>query len=173
MLTSEASDEGELIITNLGRNGSPVLRYRTGDHVRIKRDVCECGRSFARMDGGIIGRIDQMLIVRGVNIFPSSLESIVRSFPRVQEFRVIVDDLKGMDELRIIAEVAGDHPEDIAKAVEREAAHRVGLRIGVELATQPLQRFEMKAARVIDKRDRQIRSNLSLNSLTIPKLPRR
>jgi phenylacetate-CoA ligase len=153
-LTLKPTDEGELVITNLGRIGSPVLRYRTGDHVRINRDVCECGRTFMRMDGGIIGRIDQMLIVRGVNIFPSSLESIVRSFPRVQEFRVIVDDINAMDRLLIIVEVAGDNPEDIVKAIEREAAHRFGLRIGVELSAQQLTRFEMKASRVIDKRVR-------------------
>ena len=154
-LTLKPADEGELVITNLDRIGSPVLRYRTGDHVRISRDVCECGRTFVRMDGGIIGRIDQMLIVRGVNIFPSSLESIVRSFPRVQEFRVIVDDIDEMDELRIAVEVAGDDPEDIVNAIGREAAHRLGLRIGVELAAQPLPRFEMKASRVIDNRVRQ------------------
>jgi phenylacetate-CoA ligase len=107
------------------------------------------------MDGGIIGRIDQMLIVRGVNIFPSSLESIVRSFPRVQEFRVIVDDIDAMDELLIVVEVSGDNPEGVVKALGREAAHRLGLRVGVELAAQPLPRFEMKASRVIDKRARQ------------------
>jgi len=154
-LNLKAADEGELVITNLGRIGSPVLRYRTGDHVRINRDVCECGRTFARMDGGIIGRIDQMLIVRGVNIFPSSLESIVRTFPRVQEFRVIVEDINAMDELLLVIEVAGDNPEDVVKAVGRETAHRLGLRIGVELAAQPLPRFEMKASRVVDKRVRQ------------------
>jgi phenylacetate-CoA ligase len=148
----KAADEGELVITNLGRIGSPVLRYRTGDQVRINRDVCECGRTFARMDGGIIGRIDQMLTVRGVNIFPSSLESIVRSFPRVQEFRVIVDDINAMDELLIVVEVAGEHPEDVVKAIGREAAYRLGLRVGVELTAQPLPRFEMKASRVIDQR---------------------
>jgi phenylacetate-CoA ligase len=154
-LTLKAADEGELVITNLGRIGSPVLRYRTGDHVRINRGACECGRSFARMDGGIIGRIDQMLIVRGVNIFPSSLESIIRSFPSVQEFRVIVDDVHALDEIMIVVEVAGDNPEGIVKAIGRETAHRLGLRIGVELAAQPLPRFEMKAARVVDKRTRQ------------------
>ncbi len=153
-LTLKPADEGELVITNLGRTGSPVLRYRTGDHVRINRDVCECGRTFLRMDGGIIGRVDQMLIVRGVNIFPSSLESIVRSFPRVEEFRVIVDDIHAMDELLIVVEVAGDNPEDVVKAIGREAAHRLGLRIGVELTAQPLPRFEMKASRVVDKRIR-------------------
>lgn len=153
-LTLEPADEGELVITNLGRMGSPVLRYRTGDHVRINRDVCECGRTFVRMDGGIIGRIDQMLIVRGVNIFPSSLESIIHSFQRVQEFRVIVNDINAMDELLIVVEVAGDNPEDVVKAIGREASHRLGLRVGVELASQPLMRFEMKASRVIDNRVR-------------------
>jgi len=154
--TLKPADEGELVITNLDRIGSPVLRYRTGDHVRINRDICECGRTFVRMDGGIIGRIDQMLIVRGVNLFPSSLESIVRSFPRVQEFRVMVDDITAMDELLIIVEVAGDNPEDVVKAIGREASHRLGLRVGVELAAQPLPRFEMKASRVIDKRVKQV-----------------
>jgi phenylacetate-CoA ligase len=151
-LTSEPAEEGELVITNLDRIGSPVLRYRTGDHVRINRDVCECGRTFVRMDGGIIGRIDQMLIVRGVNIFPSSLESIVRSFPSVQEFRVVIENVNEMDELRILVEVDGEHPEDLAKAVGRETAHRLGLRIGVEVAAERLPRFEMKASRVIDNR---------------------
>ncbi len=151
-LTLEPAAEGELIITNLDRIGSPVLRYRTGDHVRINRDVCECGRTFVRMDGGIIGRIDQMLIVRGVNIFPSSLESIVRSFPSVQEFRIVVDNIHEMDELLIVVEVAGENPEDVAKAIGREATHRLGLRIGIKIAAEQLPRFEMKASRVIDKR---------------------
>ncbi len=150
--TLKPADEGELVITNLGRTGSPVLRYRTGDHVRINRDACECGRTFVRLEGGIIGRTDQMLIVKGVNIFPSALESIVRSFPSVQEFRVIVDTVHAMDELLIVVEVAGDNPEEVARAIGREAAQRLGLRIAVEPAPQPLPRFEMKASRVIDKR---------------------
>ena len=153
-LDEKPADEGGLVITNLGRVGSPVVRYRTGDHVRINREVCECGRTFARMEGGIIGRIDQMLIVKGINIFPSSLESIVRSFPSVDEFRVVVDRVDAMDQLGIVVEVAGDHPEDVVKAIERETAHRLGLRVGVELTTQPLSRFEMKASRVIDNRPR-------------------
>jgi phenylacetate-CoA ligase len=160
-LTLKPADEGELVITNLGRIGSPVLRYRTGDHVRITQDVCDCGRTFARMEGGIIGRIDQMLIVRGVNIFPSSLESIVRSFPSVQEFRVIVNDLSAMDQLVIVVEVAGDDPEEVLKAIERETSHRLGLRVGVELAQQPLVRFEMKASRVIDNRVRRTQPSLT------------
>ncbi|MEJ2111717.1 MAG: phenylacetate--CoA ligase family protein, partial [Acidobacteriota bacterium] len=153
--TLKPVDEGELVITNLDRIGSPVLRYRTGDHIRMNRETCECGRTFVRMEGGIIGRIDQMLIVRGVNIFPSSLESIVRSFPSVQEFRVIVENVQMMDEISIKIEVAGDNPEEVVQAIERKTAHRLGLRVGVELATEPLPRFEMKAARVVDRRVRQ------------------
>jgi phenylacetate-CoA ligase len=172
-LTLKAADEGELVVTNLGRIGSPILRYRTGDHVRINRDVCECGRTFVRMDGGIIGRIDQMLIVRGVNIFPSSLESIVRSFARVQEFRVIVDSINAMDELLIVVEVAGDSPEHVVTAIAREASHRLGLRIGVELAAQPLRRFEMKASRVIDKRVRDSCHTRSIASEEMECLSRR
>jgi phenylacetate-CoA ligase len=93
-----------------------------------------------------------MPIVRGVNIFPSSLESIVRSFPRVQEFRVIAENISAMDELKIVVEVEGDNPEDVVKAIGRKAAYRIGLRIGIELADQQLPRFEMKASRVVDKR---------------------
>ncbi len=163
-LTLKAADEGELVITNLGRIGSPVLRYRTGDHIRINGDLCECGRTFARMEGGIIGRIDQMLIVRGVNIFPSSLESIVRSFPAVQEFRVIVDEISAMDELLIVVEVAGENPQDVVKAISREAAQRLGLRVAVQLTAQPLPRFEMKASRVIDKRLRHPQPHLTEGS---------
>lgn len=109
---------------------------------------------FCTHGGGIIGRTDQMLIVKGVNIFPSSLESMVRSFPRVQDFRVIVNDSSAMDQLVIVVEVAGDNPEDVVKAIERETSHRLGLRVGVELAPQPLARFEMKALRIIDNRGR-------------------
>jgi phenylacetate-CoA ligase len=151
-VTLKPADEGELVITNLDRIGSPVLRYRTGDHVRLNREACECGRTFVRMEGGIIGRIDQMLIIRGVNVFPSALESITRSFPQVQEFRVIVDEIHEMDELTLVVEVEGDNPGDVVKAIERKTAHRLGLRVGVELADRPLPRFEMKASRVVDRR---------------------
>ena len=151
--TMKPADEGELVVTNLGRTGSPVVRYRTGDHVRINRDVCECGRTFIRMDGGIIGRIDQMLIVRGVNIFPSSIEAIVRSFPSVQEFSVLVDRVENMDELEILVEIANSDAQETLNAIRRETSHRLGLRVGVSLAEAgSLPRFELKAKRIVDKR---------------------
>src|SRR5574341_677027 len=145
-LTGTPSNEGELIITNLGRLCSPVIRYRTGDHVRLNRAACECGRTFVRMEGGIIGRIDQMLIVRGVNIYPSAIEAIVRAYPEVQEFAVVIDRVEEMDELQIQVEAASEDPQAVADALARDASHRLGLRVKVSLAPPgSLPRFEMKA----------------------------
>jgi phenylacetate-CoA ligase len=105
------------------------------------------------MEGGIIGRIDQMLIVRGVNIFPSSIEAIVRSFPEVQEFAVVVDRIEEMDEIQIQVEVTAPDPRAVTAAISREASHRLGLRVGVSVATpESLPRFELKARRFTDKR---------------------
>jgi phenylacetate-CoA ligase len=151
--TGKPTDEGELVITNLDRLGSPIIRYRTGDAVKLNRALCDCGRTFARMEGGIIGRIDQMLIVRGVNIFPSAIEAIVRAYPEVQEFAVIIDRVEEMDELEIQVEVGSANPQSIADAIARDASHRLGLRVGVKLATpETLPRFELKARRITDKR---------------------
>ena len=151
--TGKPSDEGELIITNLDRLGSPIVRYRTGDQVKLNRAPCDCGRTFARMEGGIIGRIDQMLIVRGVNIFPSAIEAIVRSYPQVQEFAVVIDRIEEMDELELHVEVAGENPQQVVDIIARDCSHRLGLRVGVKLATpETLPRFELKARRITDKR---------------------
>lgn len=153
--TGRAADEGELVITNLGRIGSPVIRYRTGDRVRLNRAPCPCGRTFARMDGGVIGRLDQMLIVRGVNIFPTAIETIVRAHPAVQEFAVTVDRVDEMDELEIHVEVAGASPQDVIERLAQQCAHDLGLRVKVSLAQEnSLPRYELKAKRVTDKRTR-------------------
>src|SRR5439155_25419823 len=86
--TGAPARDGELILTNLGRVGSPVVRYRTGDHVRLAEGTCPCGRTFRRLQGGILGRLDDMLIVRGVNVFPAAIEEIVRRFPAIDEFQI-------------------------------------------------------------------------------------
>jgi phenylacetate-CoA ligase len=75
--TCEPAEEGELVITNLGRVAMPVIRYRTGDRVKLNRDMCACGSSFWRLDGGVIGRVDDAIIIRGVNVYPSSIENVV------------------------------------------------------------------------------------------------
>jgi phenylacetate-CoA ligase len=151
--TLEPADEGELVLSNLGRVGSPVIRYCTGDHVRLNRAVCECGRTFVRMEGGILGRIDQMLIVRGVNIFPSAIEAIVRSYPQVQEFAVEIYKAAEMDQLDVKVEVVDENPQAVVETLARDAAHRLGLRVGVTLVpVESLPRFELKARRVTDRR---------------------
>src|SRR5207302_1823411 len=100
-----ASGEGELILTNLGREGSPVIRYRTGDRVRVLDARCACGRTFARLAGGILGRVDDMLVVRGMNVFPSVIEDVVRRFDCVDEFRLEVRRRAEMTDLRVVVEV--------------------------------------------------------------------
>ena len=75
--TGAAAEEGELVLTNLGRLGMPLIRYRTGDYVKPNRDPCRCGRSFVRLQGGVLGRTDDVLIVRGINVFPSAIENII------------------------------------------------------------------------------------------------
>lgn len=149
----EPGEQGELVITNLGRLGMPVIRYRTGDLVRLSTEQCPCGRSFARMIGGVLGRADDMVTVRGVNVFPSSIEDIVREFPQVEEFRIDLFRRREMDELKVTVEVDDRAlPEESREALRRQVAdelnRRLFLRIAVEwvpLGTLP--RFELKARR--------------------------
>jgi phenylacetate-CoA ligase len=146
-VTGEPTDEGELVLTNLGRLGSPLVRYRTGDRVRLAGAPCPCGRTFARLAGGILGRLDDMLIVRGVNVFPSAIEAIVRRFP-VEEFQIEVFRAGELDEMRVLVEVDGG----VEAAHRVQAALRGGLGIRVEVVavgSGTLPRFELKARRVV------------------------
>jgi phenylacetate-CoA ligase len=145
--TGAASREGELVLTNLGRLGSPLIRYRTGDRVRRAEGPCACGRTFARLEGGILGRLDDMLIVRGVNVFPSAIEAIVRRFP-VEEFRIEVFRAGELDEVRLLLEVEGG----AAGALRVQEALRAGLGLRLDVAhvaAGSLPRFELKARRVV------------------------
>ncbi len=83
-------EPGELVLTNLGRTASPVVRYRTGDVVIRRSERCACGRTFARLAGGILTRTDDMVNIRGVNVYPTAIEGIVRGFAEVAEFRVTI-----------------------------------------------------------------------------------
>lgn len=147
--------EGELILTNLGRAGSPVIRYRTGDRVRLITAPCPCGRTFARLDGGVLGRVDDMLVVRGVNIFPSGIEDIVRRYPAVDEFRIEVYRQDEMEQLRVLLEIdEGRHGvagrDRAVAAVAEDLHHSFGLRIEAQaVPAGTLPRFELKARRVV------------------------
>lgn len=142
---------GELVITNLGRIASPVIRYRTGDQVRVTRQRCACGRCFARMEDGIIGRIDDMLIVRGNNVFPSAIEAIIRRFPEVAEFRIDAGSDAALAQIQLDLELTasvssnGDLPQRVAQAMQDAFNFRADVRL-VPPGTLP--RFELKARRL-------------------------
>jgi phenylacetate-CoA ligase len=144
--------QGELVATNLGRLGTPLIRYRTGDLVQLDTRPCACGRTFARLDGGILGRADDMLIVRGVNVFPSAIEGVLREFPEVAEFRIEVSSRRAMAEVRVLLELAPGMSDesDIVDRVAERLHDRLLLRMPCEL-TSPgsLPRFELKARRVV------------------------
>ena len=151
--TLQPASEGELVITNLGRLGSPVIRYRTGDRAKLVVAACDCGRTFRRFEGGVIGRVDDVITVRGVNVFPSALENIIRRFREVGEFAVVVYREHELDEMEIRVEVIRDEPETVAAAVAREVRNSLGLRAHVNpvpLGTLP--RFDLKARRFSDQR---------------------
>lgn len=143
---------GELVITNLGRTASPVIRYRTGDIVVRRSDACPCGRTWARLDGGIRARADDMINVRGVNVYPAGIESVVRRFTEVTEFRSTVVRSGAMRSLRIEIEVDQDVADTSALAARVGSALReaLGLTVPVQVvATGTLPRFEMKARRFV------------------------
>ena len=149
-------DQGELVLTNLGRWGSPLIRYRTGDLVRLVRGRCACGSNFARLEGGILGRVDDMFIVRGNNVFPSAIEAVVRQFPQIAEFRVHVNDEKNSSEMRLEIEPspealssASDLADRVAHAIQSAFSFRAQV---TAVAPATLPRFEMKAKRFIRNR---------------------
>jgi phenylacetate-CoA ligase len=155
--TGKPAESGELVITNLGRVGMPVIRYHTGDYVKLVKDRshsrCNCGRTFRRLEGGVIGRIDDALIIRGVNVYPSAIENIVRRFPEVVEFAVEVYRRGTLDEMEIWLEANTPQPVAIADAVTKAIREALGLRAAVKSVEHgTLPRFELKARRFSDKR---------------------
>ncbi len=140
---------GELVITNLGRPGFPVIRYRTGDLVRMDVSPCACGRTFARFHGGLLGRSDDMVTIRGVNVYPTAIENVIRQFMTVDEFQITVTTVQQMQHLEVQIEVTGsDDAERVRGRVEQAIYHALSLRPTVTLAPPgTLARYEMKARR--------------------------
>ena len=142
--------QGELVATNLGRAGMPLIRYRTGDLVQIDESPCPCGRTFARLPGGILGRADDMVVVRGVNVFPSAIEGVLREFHEVSEFRIEVFSNRAMVELKVLLDPQPGTDGDLAERVAARLNDRLLLRVACELVpTGSLPRFELKAQRVV------------------------
>jgi phenylacetate-CoA ligase len=142
--------QGELVATNLGRAGMPLIRYRTGDLARLDPTLCGCGRTFARLAGGILGRADDMVVVRGVNIFPSAIEGVLREFPEVSEFRIEVYSNRAMVELKVLLDPQPGADNGLAERVGSRLNDRLLLRVPCELVPSgSLPRFELKAQRVV------------------------
>lgn len=143
----------ELVLTTLGRAGAPVIRYRTGDLVRPRwptdEEIAAGGCPWVRLEGGVLGRSDDMLIVRGVNVFPGAIDDILRSFPEIVEYRLTVARRDSLDTMLLEIEDHLAAPDRVA----RELQVRLGLRADVvPVAIGSLPRFEGKGRRVIDQR---------------------
>ena len=151
---------GERVVTSFGRGAIPLLRYRTGDLVcKVPAATCDCGRGFDIYEGGILGRVDDMKIIRGTNVYPRAIEAIVREFPEVDEFQTVITREGVRDEITLRVELKPDWDvtrwgplhEDLHK---RLAVAHEGLNFRIERAGEgELPRFELKAKRTVDTRD--------------------
>jgi len=143
-------ETGELVITTLGRFGSPVFRYKTGDMVKLANSTCECGSCEMTLDGGILGRTDDMVIIRGVNLYPSGVESVVRQCSEINEYQVKISNNNGMPEVMIEIETLPiiDHADLVATHLAEKLKERFSLRIAVKIVpSDSLPRYELKSKR--------------------------
>ncbi len=148
----QPDQQGELVVTNLGRAGSPLIRYRTGDLVQIDSEPCPCGRQLLRAKGGILGRSDDMVTIRGNNVFPSSLEAILRGFDFVSEFRIELHTVRSMQHMKIEVEpdagCRAENIKDLVQSVARTIKDRLNFQAEVvAVAPGSLPRFELKGRR--------------------------
>jgi phenylacetate-CoA ligase len=154
-------EKGELVITTLTKEAMPVIRYRTGDITSLNPEPCACGRTSVRMEK-VSGRTDDMIIVRGINVFPSQIETVLLQTKGVQpHYLIIVDRQRTLDDLEVWVEVS---EEIFADEVRRLEALEAGLRhdlrevLGINARVKlvephSIQRSEGKAKRVVDRRD--------------------
>ena len=150
---------GERVVTSFGRGFIPVIRYRTKDMVmKVPARTCSCGRTWDIYDGGIRGRWDDMKLIRGTNVYPRAVESIVREYPAIDEFQIYIwrkEDLH--DEITVKLEVKPDHVSEwpgLQRTLAKDlAAAHEGLRFNIErMEYGTLPRFELKAKRLVDAR---------------------
>jgi phenylacetate-CoA ligase len=168
---------GELTLTNLGRVGSPLLRYRTGDLVELAPErPCACGSYETALPGGILGRTDDMLVVRGVNIYPAAVEDLIRGFNEVVEYRVEIDSDRSLPELRIQVEPSPEcaDGERLAARVQAELKYAFGLRIAVSsVGRGALPRVRRAYARPLCRPPRHDHGRLRGRSLDLRRCGRR
>jgi phenylacetate-CoA ligase len=151
---------GELVITTVTKEAFPVIRYRTRDLTRLLPGECPCGRTSRRM-GRITGRTDDMLIIKGVNVFPSQIEKVLLEIEGTEPHWQVVIERKGaMDEATVLVEVSEGiffdqmrRQSEMVERIRRRIAHELGVGMEVKLVeSKTLQRFEGKATRVVDNR---------------------
>lgn len=151
----EEGEVGELVLTNLGRSCMPAIRYRTGDLVKVKKGRCPCGRTFRVLEGGVLGRKDEMIIIRGVNVFPSVLQNIVENhiIPG-DDYQIEVYEERGINEITIQLEIKEeDKSRAIQPAIQDEIREKLNLRVEVKVVPKgTLPKSDYKAKRFIDRR---------------------
>jgi len=152
--------EGELVFTTITKTGMPLIRFRTRDITRLRREKCACGRTLCRMDR-VCGRTDDMLIIRGVNVFPSQVEAILLGIEGTQpHYQIVVDRQGAMDDMEVRVEVAEAFFSDKVRemeAFERRVRSKIesvlGLRVRVRLMEPgSIERSLGKAKRIVDQR---------------------
>jgi phenylacetate-CoA ligase len=153
-------ERGERVVTSFGRGAIPLIRYRTGDLVcKVPASRCTCGRGFDIYEGGILGRVDDMKIIRGTNVYPRAIEAIVREFSEVDEFQTVITREGVRDEITLRVELKPDWNADGWDGLSEDLRKRLalaheGLNFRIERADAgELPRFELKAKRTVDKRD--------------------
>lgn len=157
----EDGSYGELVITTLTRECSPLIRYRTRDLTRIIDEPCTCGRTHRKIDR-IVGRTDDMLIIRGVNVFPSQIEQVIMGCDEVApHYRIILSTQGGMDKAELLVETAPEFPfdevrrlEGLRRRLESELKSNLQIAIDVKIVEpKALERSEGKSQRIIDLRE--------------------
>ena len=153
-------ETGELVITTLTKEAFPVIRFRTRDLTRLMPDPCSCGRKLIRMSR-VMGRTDDMLIIRGVNVFPSQIEAVLCDIEGTEpHYQIIVERKGALDEVTVLVEVSETtffdemkKQSELVDLIRRRLSLELGISVDVKLVEQKtLERFEGKAKRVIDRR---------------------
>ena len=146
-----AGGTGELVLTTLGRHGSPLIRYRTGDLVTAAvKSPCNCGSHDLALQGGILGRADDMIVVRGVNVYPSAVEEILRSAGGIAEYRVHISRNDTLVEMSVEVEPNNGDDNSLATRLAKVFQETLALRVPVNIVEPgALPRFELKARRWI------------------------
>lgn len=149
---------GEIVYTDIVSKGAPLLRYRVGDLTYVDESPCACGRTLARMPQGVLGRVDDMITVRGGNVYPSALDETVKAFGELNgNYQAVIDRPHELDEIKIRVEtravVGSEERTDIARRLGERVKLALGSRADIEvLEPGTLPEFAVKAKRIIDKR---------------------